>query len=444
MKDKHGLLNAPIGRVLFNMSLPNLFGYMSILGFNLVDTFFISRLGTQSLAAISFTFPISLIVISIGIGLGVGVSTNLGRLIGSGDSEQAKIFLHDSLVITFLIATALCLLGSASIDGLFSLLGATGTTLSLIHDYLFVWYLGAPILLMLMVGNQAFRATGDTRTPAQIMMLSGFINVILDPLLIFGIGPFPRLEMQGAAIATLISWVLAFTLACYFLVIKRKLIEFAEHDLARLKHNWIRLSHIAKPAAFVNLLNPIVNALIMAILARFGHDAVAAYGAGTRLESILLMVVMALSASLMPFISQNLGAGNTERAHQALKLSLIFILIFQSMLYVPVYFSAPWIASIFSTDTQVLNLLTFYIIALPCAYGPLGVVILFATSLNAYHKPMSSVVINVCRLFLLMLPLVILGGHLAGVKGVFLALPISNILMGFACFMLSFHLKEKS
>lgn len=92
MKDRHGLLTQPISRVLLNMSLPNLIGILTILGFSLVDTLFISQLGTESLAAISFTFPITLVISSIGIGIGAGVSTNLGRLIGSGQAPEAKVF----------------------------------------------------------------------------------------------------------------------------------------------------------------------------------------------------------------------------------------------------------------------------------------------------------------------------------------------------------------
>ena len=442
MKDRHGLLSAPIGRVLLNMSLPNLIGILTIIGFSLVDTFFISQLGTEALAAISFTFPVTLVVSSIAIGIGAGVSTNLGRLIGSGNAHRAKVFLHDALLLTFLLIAALSALGSAFIVPLFSLMGANESSLPLIHDYMFFWYLGAPLLVLLMVGNQGLRSTGDTRSPAMIMALAAIINVILDPLLIFGLGPFPRLEIQGAAIATLIAWIVAISLSGYLLIVKRKMVEFADYDWGRFRQNWNQLAHIAQPAALMNLINPLANAVIMAMLARIDHSAVAAFGAGTRLESVMLIVVMALSSSLMPFIAQNLGAGQAERAKQALMLSLKFILVFQTLLYLPVVYFAEPIAQLFSTDPLVLEWLSFYISVLPCAYGPLGVVIIMATSLNAYHRPMSSLVINLCRLVLLMLPLVALGSYIGGVKGLLLALPITNIIMGIACYWLATRISE--
>ncbi|QYJ90480.1 MULTISPECIES: MATE family efflux transporter [Shewanella] len=442
MRDRHGLLSQPIGRVLLNMSLPNLIGILTILGFSLVDTFFISQLGTEALAAISFTFPVTLIVSSIAIGIGAGVSTNLGRLIGSGNSPKAKVFLHDALLITFWLIAALSLLGSLFIGPLFTLLGANDDSLPLIRDYMFLWYLGAPLLVLLMVGNQGLRATGDTKSPAKIMALAAVINLVLDPLLIFGLGPFPRLEIQGAAIATLISWVVALSLSGYLLIIKRNLVDFAEFNLERIHCNWRQLAHIAQPAALMNLLNPVANAIIMAMLARIDHSAVAAFGAGTRLESVLLIAVMALSSSLVPFIAQNLGAGQTERARDALMLSLRFVLVFQTLIYLPLALMATPIAQLFSKDPQVIEWLAFYIIALPAAYGPLGMVILTATSLNAYHRPMSSLVLNVCRLFLLLLPLAALGSYLGGVKGLLLALPVTNAVMGIACYILASRITE--
>ncbi|QYK01864.1 MATE family efflux transporter [Shewanella psychrotolerans] len=442
MRDRHGLLSQPIGRILLNMSLPNLIGILTILGFSLIDTFFISQLGTEALAAISFTFPVTLIISSIAIGIGAGVSTNLGRLIGSGNSHKAKVFLHDALMLTFWLIAAVSLLGSLCIGPLFTLLGANDSSLPLIRDYMFLWYLGAPLLVLLMVGNQGLRATGDTKSPAKIMALASLINLVLDPLLIFGLGPFPRLEIQGAAIATLISWIVALSLSGYLLIIKRNLVEFAEFNLTRMRCNWKQLAHIAQPAALMNLLNPVANALIMAMLARIDHSAVAAFGAGTRLESVLLIAVMALSSSLVPFVAQNLGAGQTERAREALMLSLKFVLIFQTLIYLPLLFFATPVAELFSSDPQVLEWLTFYIIALPAAYGPLGMVILMATTLNAYHRPMSSLVLNVCRLFLLLLPLAALGSYLGGVKGLLLALPVTNTVMGIACYILASRITE--
>ncbi|WP_076538650.1 MATE family efflux transporter [Shewanella sp. UCD-KL21] len=442
MKDKHGLLSAPIGRVLFNMSLPNLIGILTIYGGSLIDTYFISLLGTESLAAVSFTFPVAIIFSSIAIGIGAAVSTNFARLIGAGNQPQAKSFLFDALLLTFLLVSALVCIGIMTIDPLFTLLGANELSLPLIHDYMLVWFLGAPLLVLLMVGNQGIRATGDTYSPAIIMSVAAIINLILDPLLIFGLGPFPELGIQGAAIATSISWLFSASVAVYILVFKKQILLFTKLSKRRIINNWCKLGHIARPAALMNMINPIANGIILAMLARVDQAAVAAYGAGVRLETLFILGIMALNSSLMPFVGQNLGAGQHQRAKDAMMLSLRFALVLQTLLYLPIFLSADFIAQLFSNDAVVIDWLSFYIKALPAAYGPLAVVIIFATCLNAYHRPIQSLVINLVRLFILMLPLAAIGLYFGGVKGLLIALPITNTIMGIACYVMASRITE--
>lgn len=442
MRDRHGLLSQPIGRVLLNMSLPNMLGILTVLGFNLVDTFFVSRLGTEALAAISFTFPITLVITSIAIGIGAGVATNLGRLIGSGHAPIAKVFLHDALLLSFMLTVVLSLLGAWLFTPLFTLLGASAELLPLIHHYMLPWLVGVPLLVLQMVGNQGLKATGDTKSPAKILALAALINFVLDPLLIFGIGPFPRLELQGAALASVFSWIVALGLSSYLLIIKRHLLSTARICWKRYCANWRRLAHIAQPAALMNLINPLANAVIMALLARMDHTAVAAFGAGIRLESVLLIVSMALSSSVVPFVAQNLGAGQPQRARQAVLVSIRFVLVFQTLLYIPLACLAAPVAGLFSDDPQLLQWLTFYIQFLPLAYGPLGMVIIVATALNAYHRPMASLALNLVRLFALMLPLAAIGAYAAGIHGVLLALPITNGIMGLVSYFIALRIRE--
>ena len=442
MIDKHGLLSAPIGRVLFNMSFPNLIGILTIYGGSLIDTFFISQLGTDALTAVSFTFPVAVVFASIAIGIGAAVSTNLARLIGAGHHDKAKNFLFDALLLTFLLVSVLVSLGIMAIDPLFTLMGANEKTLPLIHDYMLIWFISAPLLVLLMVGNQGIRATGDTRSPAIIMSVAAIINLVLDPFLIFGIGPFPRLEIQGAAIATLVSWVVSFTVSVYILVFKKQILEMMSLCKLRIKKNWKTLGHIARPAALMNMLNPIANGVILAMLARADQAAVAAYGAGIRLETLFIVVTMAMTSSLMPFVGQNLGAGQHKRAKEGMLLALRFAFVFQSLMYIPILLSGESIAKLFSSDPLVIDWLSFYIQVLPAAYGWLAIVIMFATCLNAYHRPLKSLVINVIRLFGLMLPLAALGMYLGGVKGLLIAIPVTNVIMGIACYIMACRITE--
>lgn len=304
--DKHGLLSAPIPETLRKMTVPMTMGMIAILMFNLVDTFFISLLGTHALAAISYTFPVTFAVNCITMGIGMGLSTNIGRLLGQGHAPQAARFTTHGLLLAVLLVAIASSIGFATIAPLFRFLGATDDLIPLIEQYMQVWYLTIPLLVIPMAGNSAIRATGDTKTPAKIMMLAGLINGMLDPLLIFGYGPFPELGIQGAAIASAFSWLGALCGSFYVLVKREKLL--AQPQWASLKQDWQQTLKIGTPAALSNAMNPLSGAILMMLLSSHGTAAVAAYGAAQRIESILILVLMSLTSALTPFMAQNLGA----------------------------------------------------------------------------------------------------------------------------------------
>ncbi|WP_412841783.1 MATE family efflux transporter, partial [Aeromonas dhakensis] len=211
------LLTAPMTSVLLRMTGPMILGIVAILAFNLVDTFFIGMLGTQALAAISFTFPVTFVVTSLAMGLGAGLSAVMGHALGQGKHEEAARITTDNLFLAVLLVTLIAVAGALTIHPLFRLLGASDALIALIYDYMLIWYLTVPMLVLPMVGNAAIRATGDTKTPSLVMTVAGLVNGVLDPLLIFGIGPFPEWGIRGAAIATSLSWLMAMLVSLYIL-----------------------------------------------------------------------------------------------------------------------------------------------------------------------------------------------------------------------------------
>ncbi|RMF83839.1 MAG: MATE family efflux transporter, partial [Nitrospirae bacterium] len=196
------LVEGAVGRTLAGLALPMVVGLFAVIAFNVADAYFIARLGTAPLAAVGFTFPVALVVGSLGIGLGTGTASALSRAIGEGDGGRVRRLATDAIVLALGVALAICLLGLATLEPLFRLLGAPDALLPRIREYMAIWYLGAPFLIVPMVGNNAIRATGDARVPSAIMVSAALLNVVLDPLLIFGLAGLPRLGLRGAAIAT--------------------------------------------------------------------------------------------------------------------------------------------------------------------------------------------------------------------------------------------------
>ncbi|MGB1199865.1 MAG: MATE family efflux transporter [Thalassotalea sp.] len=423
------LLADPVADTLKRMTVPMIYGMILLMTFNLVDTFFVGLLGTQPLAAISFTFPITFTVVSLTIGLGIGASAVIARSLGEGDNKNAKCAATSALILTAAIVGLLSFLGYCFTDEIFTLLGASNELLPLIRDYMDYWFLGSVFLIGPMIGNAILRASGDTKTPSIIMGVGGIINAILDPILIFGFGPFPAMGIKGAAIATLCSWIIGLAYVLYIVGYKKRLIHTSLVFIKTFFVSSKSILHIGLPAAGANMLTPIAAAILTAIVASYGETAVAAFGVGSRIESIACLVLLALSMTLPPFISQNFGAGNMQRVEQGYMTSIKFVLAWQVFIYIVLAALAPWIADVFSKEQEVADIIKLFIWILPLGYGLQGVIILTNSSFNALHKPLISLVLSVIRLFVCYVPLAYIGSQFFGLEGFFVGALLGNMVM---------------
>jgi len=433
-KNRASLITGPVHNTLINLTVPMIFGIISILIFNFVDTLFIGQLGTKELAAVSFTFPITFIIISLSMGLGVGVSAVISRAIGEGNHEHVKRLTTDGLAFSFFCIMAIAILGLLTIEPLFQLLGATETVMPHIKQYMFIIYPSMVLLVIPMVGNSAIRATGDTKTPSIIMMISTGINIILDPILIFGLFGFPRLEIMGAAIATAISWGFILFVSLWVLGIREKMLTIVLPKLYELISSWKKILYIGLPAAATNMLVPICTAIVTRMISQYGPEAVAGFGVGSRIESLALVVIFALASILVPFIGQNWGAGKESRVQQAIKYSLIFSLIWGAFVILILGFSGKLIGSIFSNSETVIEVVGLFMWIFPLSYGALGVIMCVSAAFNALHEPAYALLITIVRLFVLYIPLAYFGAVLLGIKGIFMGGSLATILASILAF----------
>ncbi|SNY43995.1 putative efflux protein, MATE family [Arsukibacterium tuosuense] len=420
------ILQGNIGLTLRSMTVPVLAGMLTLMTFNLVDTFFISMLGTTPLAAISFTFPVSFTVISLAIGLSIGTSAVIAKALGAGHNKEAQADSLAALWLATYLVLALSLLGMALINPMFRLLGAGGATLGYIHDYMLIWFAGAVLLVMPMVGNAVLRASGDTKTPSLIMASGGVVNAILDPVFIFGIGPIPAMGMQGAALASVLSWALGCGLIIW-LLFKRGLLIAVWQPFTIALPIYRKILRIGMPAAGANMLTPLAMAILTAIMASYGAAAVAAFGVGARLESLASLVVLALSMTLPPFVSQNFGADKLQRVQQAYRLSTFFIIRWQFAVYLLLAALAWPIAAMFTEDPDVARYIRWFLWIVPLAYGLQGITILTNSSFNALHMPANALWLSLIRLFVFYVPLAWAGGKFFGVLGVFAGCVVANV-----------------
>ncbi|MDN7126730.1 MATE family efflux transporter [Pseudidiomarina terrestris] len=421
------LTNDPIPATLWQMTWPVVIGVLTLISFNVVDTFFVGMLGTDPLAAVSFTFPVTFSVVSLAIGLGVGTSAVLARKRGAGNEAHARFDGVIALAVSALLVAGLSLFGFLLMDPIFAALQAQERLLPLIHEYMILWFAGATFLVIPMVGNAVLRASGDTRTPSIIMASGGLLNAIFDPILIFGFGPIPAMGVQGAALASVLSWSIGTVLVLWYLHYKG-LISFKVPEHAHPVKSAKQILNIGLPAAGANMLTPLAMAVMTAIIAAYGAPAVAAFGVGTRLESLASVIILALSMSLPPLISQNLGAMQFERVRDAYNTALRSVIVVQLLIYVVLAVGAPYIAQIFTDDPEVARLIRLFLYIMPLGYGMQGIIILTNSSFNAMHEPMSALALSIVRLFVMFVPLSYIGSLIADIPGLFIGGVVANVL----------------
>jgi len=429
------LTTGPVGRQMIGMTVPVLFGILMMMSQAFVDAYFIGRVGDAELAALGFAFPILLIVSSVAIGLGAGTSSVVARAIGANNHHRAKRLVTDSLILSFFITVVVCAVGFVTIDPLFRLLGAPQSMLPLIAGYMHILYVGVPFVVVGMVGMSSMRATGDTRLPSMLMVLIAIINVILDPILIFGLGPAPEMGLNGAAMAALIARGTIFVGMLYFLRVRFDMLSFRRAKLAELKTSWGDILHVGIPAAGTNVIIPIALAVITAMLARYGPEAVAGFGVASRIEALMLVMFYALSATIGPFVGQNLSAGKPERIFRALRLSTGFCLVAGLLIAVILAVMSKMLPALFSDNPAVTDVTTLFLLVAPIGYGTYGMVMVMNASFNGMGKPMPAVFISVARMAVIYVPLAFLLDHWYGIAGIFAAYTVTNIFSGILAYV---------
>ncbi len=424
------LTRGSVGGLLMRLTWPMLIGHFAVVAFNLTDTYFVSRLGTDELAAMGFMFPVIMLLGSLTIGLGIGTSSVLSRAIGRGSGHRVQQLATHAIVLALAIVAIFAAAGLLTIRPLFSLLGARGNILDLVDQYMTIWYAGVVFLVVPMVGNHAIRATGDTIWPSAIMVLANVLNIVLDPILIFGLLGAPKMGIAGAAAATVIARAAALVGSLAVLHFRKRLLTFERPSGRQLWQSWREILSVAGPAAGTIVFMPVAMGAITRIGAEFGKQTVAAIGAGSRVETFAIMAIVALAGVLIPVIGQNWGAGQLARVRRAQHLAMGFAFLWGAAVAAGLFLAAGPLARLFSDDGEVIAELSAFLRIVPLGYGLMGVAILACSGMNAMNRPLQATALSAIRLLGLYLPLAAAGAWLLGPEGIFAAIALANVLVG--------------
>ncbi|UYG05938.1 MATE family efflux transporter [Halomonas sp. LR3S48] len=403
-------------------------GVSALLGFQLVDSAFVARLGTAPLAAQSFTFPLTFLIIGVQVGLGIAIAALISRALGAGEAGRARRL--GSLVLMAggsIIAMLAFVLWWAQAP-IFSRLGADAATRVLIRDYWAPQLLAAWLGAVLYFVYSLFRAHGDTRLPGKLMVMTSLVNLLLDPLFIFGIGPWSGLGLPGAA------WATAVAFASGLLLVVKRLRQndwLARSGLRReLAVSWRPFVAISGPAMVSQLMPPLAAMLAVSVVASLGESSVAAWGLASRLETLVLVVVLAMTMSLPPWLGRCYGAGDWAQIRELVRLALKIVVGWQLVLGTLLALLSPWAAELLAGSPDVRDDLAVLIRFLLPSYAALGVCMLVVSAGNALGWPLRAMLMSMARLFLCYLPFLWLGALLGGLSGLAMGAALGNVLAG--------------
>ena len=427
---KTDIINEKVSKVLVQLTLPMILGILGLVAFNLADTYFIGKLGTLQLAALSFTFPIVLIFGSINQGIGIGASVVISKAVGMQNHDDVKRHVTDSLLLGIVVSIVIVSIGLLTIEPLFSLLGADGSVMPIIKGYMSIWYLGAPFVVIPMIGNNAIRALGDTKTPGIVMLVAALGNIILDPILIFGVGAIAGMGVQGAALATVFSRFITFCVAVYVLVFREKVVSFKNIRINDILQSWKNILFVGLPNALAKSILPLGNSIITGLIATLGNTVVAGFGIATRVEFFFLAVLNALASITPIYVGQNFGAGKISRIKEGVAKAKNFSLLYGAGIYAILFFLARPLASIFTDSPDVMDVVVTYLRIIPLGYGFFGLLNILNGAYNALQKPIKASTMNVLQVFAFYVPLATIAIKFWGDAGIFASAAVSYIIVG--------------
>ena len=413
-----------ITRLIFQYSLPATVGMVVAATYNIADTIFIGRLGSEAIAALSIAFPIQMILAAIGVGVGVGAASLISRSLGAGDVGTAEKTVGQVISLALIFGLLIAVLGMLYLQPFLMMIGARGEVLGYTEDYASVVTAGSLFFFLIMGLNNVVRAEGSPILSMQVMIGSSLLNIALDPIFIFTLG----LEVQGAAVATLLAKAAGtlFLLAHFInghsnLTLRRE----------SLKPDGIIIKEIAR-IGLTSMLRLLAKNLSLTVtnmvLAGFGHIPIAAMGLYFRLQSLIIMPVIGLAQGLLPVIGYNYGANKKERIREAVIKGFTISTAFITVLALINFLIPTTLLGIFTSDPELLSLGSYALRIMIIMFPLIGIQLIVSIFFQAIGKALPALFLSLLREVMVFIPLLLLFSGYFGLDGVWFARPVSDLL----------------
>lgn len=429
--NKHALGEERVGRLIVKLSFPAMAGMLLSALLGLIDTFFVSRLGSAALAALTICIPIEILLVSMGSATGVGITSLLSRTLGKNELAMADNIAWHGIAIGVFYGVFFSWLGVANLDTLLILFGCTPEIFSLCRDYLYIVLMGSVFTFIPMIAGHILQGEGNTYLPMLTSIIAISLNVILDPLFIFGLGPLPTMNLQGAAVAMVLAQIITTIFILFKMYQSRVMLTWSIRHFNPSPAVIAKIYQVGLPTLVMELLAVIILTSLNKILAGFGYTAVATLGVFFRIRSLFFMPIHGLAQGAMPIAGFAYGARQNDRVKETIiKASLLATgILLIAWLVMQNY--ALEIIQVFSKDPSMtvlgvncLKLATFF---LPF----MGPIIILNTVLQGIGKGTSAMWLSLIRQMGFFWPALVLLPRFFGLNGVWLAFSLTELLSGF-------------
>ena len=402
-------------KALFILALPLLVGMLVQALYNIVDTAFVGRLGADSIAALTFSFPLFFVLMALNTGIGTGMGSRISRYLGEKNKSAAENTALHGIILSLIIAVIIFILGFIFLRPIFSLFGATNTVLELAMSYMSIILLGIFFLFPAFVMSSIFSAQGDTKTPMKVMIFSLALNIILDPIFIYVLG----FGVAGAAIATVISFLFSLILFIYYLKTRSYLRLYPKQFKPNLK---------ITTASVMMILMSIAYMFFNRFTAFFGTDYIAAYGIVSRLESLAVMPMIALATAMMTLAGMFFGAKKFKLLKSTTWYSVRIGLLFTSSLAFIFFLFSPLFMSIFTAEPLLIKLGTDFLRIMVFVLPLMAVGMTLTRTMQGMGLGLPGLVFSIVRLIIVSVPLAYVLVYIVGFG--YLSVPIATIIGG--------------
>lgn len=429
-RSRRELTEGSIAKNVWYLALPMMVGILLQNTFNIVDMIFVGRLGPAAIAAVSMNGILLGVIWTLIMGISLGTVAMVARFIGARRFEEADNVAMQSLFMGILGSIPITLVGFFLAGPILQVLGARGEVLSLGISYLRIVSLGSITMFLPFITGSTLRGAGDAYTPMKILGFATILNIILDPLFIFGFWGFPRWGVAGSALATVLSQGVGALILLYILFRGRSVLHL---NLKKARLNLEIMWRIAKIGVFGSLqmvMWNISDLVLMRIVAIYGTFAVAAYGIGMRVIFVVMMPGFSLAQSAATLVGQNLGAEKLVRAERSVWVAAGFYEVIMVVSTAILIIFARNIVSIFNLNPEIVKVGSSYIRFISSTFFFMALSIVLSRAMNGAGDTLSPMVITAISVFVLRIPLVLFLAKSWATTGIWTGIAISNVAQG--------------